>query len=166
MCIFGIALLVFGYGTIREIIDPRYQMPNMFVPRAVFWYVVIYFWYEFLTVAYKVEFLDNGLIRTTSLLKKTTINMANIKEIKDMRTHVTVLHNNTTTHISALIDGVGNIKDLLVTAPIKTPAKRMEDGKKKLITSRRLVTILVVLILIAIAIYIELQQIELRRGRI
>lgn len=164
--IFGIALLFFGYSTVREIIDPRYQMPNMFVPRAVFWYVVIYFWYEFLTVAYKVEFLGDELIRTTSLLKKTLINMNNIRAIKDMRTHVTVIHDNATTRISALIDGVGNIKDLLVAAPAKTAEERAEEGKKKLITTRRLVTILVGLILIAIAVYIEIQQIELRKGRI
>jgi len=49
-------LLITGHTVIREFLDPTYRIASSrYMTRALFWYLVVFFWYMFLKTAYKTN---------------------------------------------------------------------------------------------------------------
>ncbi len=165
--VLGIVLFVLGYNSIREFLDPRYHViSRWYFPRALFWYIVAYCWYKFLTIAYKVELAEDGTITAISITKKRCINVLDIISIKDSTLFVDIISTKEIISVSTLMDGVSNISQVLQSlVPKESVETRFgtnyspEPVPSK--PTHKLFRIIIVIILIVYAIYVEWQQIIL-----
>lgn len=159
----GLGLLILAAITIREFIDPTYHAVSArYFPRALFWYVVVYCWYKFLTTTYKIEIKSNDSIILTSLINKKELHVNDINSIRERTLFFDIFTDGGSTTISTLIDGVSNVKTLLQSTTQKTSTDkicRITTSHKTM--KQRLMQIILFILLTAYAVYIEIQQIAL-----
>lgn len=128
--------------------NPTYRIVMVrYIPRAVIWYFCFYLWYKFLLTAYKIEIDDNIKIKTISLFKEMEIKKNEIESIEEGILSVNVIYAKGKVSICTLIDGIGNIKNTLLSL---APVERKRLAEK--ITATK---ILLIIILTAFAIYVE-----------
>jgi hypothetical protein len=163
--VIGVGLLILSDITFQEIIDPTYHVvSSRYMPRALMWYITAYGVYKFLTSAYKISFFGDGTIRLYSILRKTNINTNEIIKIKSYIMFVDIVTARGTYAVSSLMDGISNIKNVLV--PIANDTSKKEDDSgiwaSGEIDRNKIIKICFYIILIIIAVFVEWQQIRLR----
>jgi hypothetical protein len=94
---------------IEDIFDIAYGSR---MPLSLQIFMMMFFWYEMFTTAYKLEIRENHTIKASSLLKTTEIRVEDVVSVSDYSYSVTVLHKKGRLKVTTLIDGIGNVKNL------------------------------------------------------
>jgi hypothetical protein len=147
--------------TIKSIFDPTYHIRR--IPRAVFWYFTVYYFYKCLTTAYKISLFEDGSIKLCSILRSTSIDTTEIIKINSYIMFVDIVTKRGNFSVSSLMEGVSNIKKVLLPLVKDKPEKEEpnEIDVKKVIDGKKVLKICFIIILIVFAVYIEWQQVML-----
>jgi len=169
IAVIGAFLVILGINTIHEIIDPTYHVASTrYVPRALFWYVVAYCWYKFLTIAYRIDLIDDKSIKTTSFTSRKLIDSRDIVSIHEHVMFIDVITNKGTVSVSTFMDGISDIKQILKSVATKSISDSSKEGAPDVEVSfvqkrnRKILKTFAVIVLIVLAVLVEWQQIILR----
>jgi hypothetical protein len=150
-------LLINSHTAIRQFLDPTYHIArSRFMPRALFWYFVVFCWYMVLKTAYKVEITEDGTITTTSILKKHILTANDIISVKESSFFVYIFTKQGKISVSTLIDGIPNIKEIF-NAHSEADSGEIK-GIQRARGASKVIKIIAVLILVIYAIYVEYMQ--------
>ena len=163
----GIILLFLGFLTIETLktaLDPAYDPPGRYIPRALVWYFCVFLWWACLVISFRVEISEDNSVKTFSILKRDTITPESILSIKENILSYTVIHTQGITRISNLIDGITNVKSALswlYSSTMEQKTKPLEKSKLEMNDfGKMLFKIGLILFLIGFALFVELDHLS------